>query len=162
MGYLLRTANRLIHHLDGVQVDVAFEIDGESVALRDMVPGDIAYVCQTWERNYRPSAGVSDVVYAREQHRLINRILAAPSTTVVIACSPDVTSTIHGWACGDADRLHYAYVPLALRGKGLARAMISRLLGAYPQRIEVTSRFHNGNEARTRFVHNPYPLMVNA
>lgn len=137
------------------------ELDGEPIAIRPMQRGDMPYVIQTWMRTYKALAKVSDTIYELEQPRLIQRIMLDGDTRFAVACSPDVESTIHGWACGNEDYLHYAYIPVKLRGKGLARILIESVLGIYPSRIEVThhipSTLHSG---RYRFVYNPYHLGV--
>lgn len=134
------------------------EIEGEPIAIRPGVEDDLRFVMQTWIRSYKPVVKVNEAVYDKEHPELIKRILRGAKLSV--ACSPDVQSTIHGWACGDAGVLHYAYVPSAFRGRGVARALIQSVLGSYPNKIEVSHRFHNPVASRVRFVFNPYRLGV--
>lgn len=62
----------------------------------------------------------------------------------------------HGWACAGDGMLHWAYVPFNLRGVGLGRAIITRVLGGYPSRIYVTSPIDRRRSGRV--VYNPYAM----
>lgn len=59
----------------------------------------------------------------------------------LVACDAELPTTIHGWACGTEGLLHYVYVPRELRCLGVGRELISRVVGGYPDRIEVTHRW---------------------
>ncbi|MDE2106704.1 MAG: hypothetical protein KGL39_56335 [Patescibacteria group bacterium] len=141
-------------------MSVSLEIDGEKIAVRGMASTDMGYVLQTWIRSYKPIAKVSQPMFEKHHAPLVRKLIA--NARVAIACPADSKdeTTILGWACGDDDGLHYAYIPDGLRGRGLARMLIGSVLGTYPARIEVSHRFVNGNESRNRFVYNPYRLGV--
>jgi GNAT superfamily N-acetyltransferase len=103
------------------------------------------YVCSTWARGQRIG------LRTRPAFRLVNRIVDA-SRVVVIASGP----TVHAWACGDGDVLHYVYVPRELRGRGIARRLISQLFEGYPERVRVT---HPWPFSSNRFQYVPHALL---
>lgn len=139
-------------------------IDGEAIALREAEPDDASYVIQTWVRSYRPNSRIASEIYDKGHDNLVRNILR--TTRVVVACNPDAETAILGWACGQPGLLHYAYVPAALRHKGLARELIREAIGGYPARIEVSHRLPPGKftpakeRGFPRFIFNPYKLGV--
>lgn len=136
------------------------ELDGEPIAIRQSVEDDLRFVMQTWVRSYKSTSRINETIYDKEHPELIKRILSDAKTRLVVACSPDVESAIHGWACGDARGLHYVYVPMAFRGRGVARELIQAVMGNYPSKIHVSHRFHSPSANNVRFVFNPYRLGV--
>ena len=110
-----------------------------------MQPEHRGYVCSTWARGQQLGLRIG------KAFRLVNRIVDS-STVVVFASGP----TVHAWACGDGDALHYVYVPPELRHRGLARQLITALFGEYPERIRVT---HPWPGASDRFQHVPHGLL---
>lgn len=120
--------------------------------------GERGLICSTWFHAYSPrAAGVSHTVYEREQPRLIDRILAARGTRVVVACGTGNEDALHAWACGEyGGPLHFAYVPRELRRNGFGRQAIAEVLGTYPRHGDVTHRPPKFLEERFRF--NPFPL----
>lgn len=130
--------------------------------LRPMLGSDINYVRSSWFKNYQPLAKVSPSTFSKYHPRLIDEILASKQASTVIACTDSDPNVVHGWACGEIDGpLHFAYVPPNMRGRGVARAMISAVLGQYPNHINVTHRFVGRPDSR-RFSYNPYILRINA
>lgn len=96
-----------------------------------MRPEHRAYVASTWAR------GSKYGLRTREAFRFVNRVLDSAPTVLVFATGP----TVHAWACADGDTLHYAYVCPDMRGFGLARRLITALLGEYPEHVNVTHRW---------------------
>jgi len=113
---------------------------------RAMTPTDRRYVVPTWAQ----SASYEGLAKPK-RFELVDRILDAGATCIVLAND----RTVHAWACGSDGVLHYAYVPPELRGKGLARRLISLVLGSYPERIPIT---HSWPFASTRYVHTALTL----
>lgn len=68
--------------------------------------------------------------------------------------------TVHAWACGEGNILHYVYVPDELRNKGCARRVITELLGEYADRINTTHMWPG--KAHARFCFTPHLLMKDA
>jgi GNAT superfamily N-acetyltransferase len=117
------------------------------VKLSLMAPEHRAFVASTWARGSRYG------LRTRDAFRLVNRLLDA-SPRIVVAANG---MTVHAWACGVADALHYVYVPPELRGHGIARRLITELFGEYPDRIVVTHRWPRPS---SRFTYAPERLLV--
>lgn len=115
--------------------------------IREMTARDRRYVVPTWAHGSR-----YDGMHRRDRFALVDRLLDAGARCIVLATDE---RTVHAWACGDDDLLHYAYVPPELRGEGLARQAITALFGEYPERIYVT---HEWPRASSRFRFAPYRL----
>lgn len=127
-------------------------VAGVPLELRPAEDGDVALIYSTclqshaegYPRRDRPAA------MALFRRSIRARLIECDA---VVACSPELRTTVFGWACGGNGNgaLHYVYVPRELRGNGLARALITAALGSYPARIEVTRRWP-GPSTRFQFV----------
>jgi GNAT superfamily N-acetyltransferase len=115
-----------------------------------MTPGDRPYVACTWASGARYGK-----LKRRERFQLVDRVLDAGAYVIVLARE----NTVHAWACGEDDTLHYVYVPPELRGYGLARQVITHLFGNYPEHVNVT---HPWPRESTRFRHTPELLLRTA
>src|SRR6185369_12005023 len=87
---------------------------------------------------------------------IVDRVLDAPGTRVMVVASDDAARTLHGWAAATRDVLQYAYVPPELRREGLARTCITAALGGYPEHIGIT---HAWPFASQRFHLQQHPLL---
>lgn len=114
---------------------------------REMTKADRPYVVNTWGNNASYPG-----LRRRDVFALADRLLDAyPVVRTVCLVTGD---TVHAWACGEGERtLHYVYVPDKLRGRGLARRVVTLLFNNYPMRIEVTHQWPD--ESHGRFVHLP-------
>lgn len=118
---------------------------------REMTARDRRFVVPTWAEGARYAG------YRKsDRYDLVDRILDGGARCVTLATS-DIC--VHAWACGDGDLLHYVYVPPDLRGKGLARRVITELFGEYPDHINVT---HAWPRASSRFRYTPHLLQRTA
>jgi GNAT superfamily N-acetyltransferase len=111
---------------------------------RAMTDADRRYVVPTWALSSR-----YDGLSKPARFRLVDRIIDSGAPVIVLATQ----ATVHAWGCGAEDTLHYVYVPPELRGHGIARRVITALLGAYPERINVT---HEWPRESARFVFKPH------
>lgn len=111
---------------------------------------DRRYVVPTWALSSR-----YDGLSKPERFKLVDRVLDSGAPVVVLANG----RTVHAWACGDADALHYVYVPPELRGAGLARRVITAAQGGYRDRINVT---HEWPRESARFRFTPHLLLKEA
>jgi GNAT superfamily N-acetyltransferase len=113
--------------------------------LREMTPRDRRYVVPTWALSSK-----YDGLNKAKRFRLVDQMLADGARVVVLATN-DIT--VHAWAAATGDVLHYVYVPPALRGHGLARRLITALLGRYADAIQTT---HPWPGQRARFLFTPH------
>jgi len=114
---------------------------------RSMTDTDRRYVVSTWAQSARYGG-----MAKRDRFRLVDRIIDGGARVVVLANGP----TVHAWACGEGDTLHYVYVPPELRRNGVARIAIHAALGSYPARISVT---HPWPRPSARFCYAPHILL---
>jgi ribosomal protein S18 acetylase RimI-like enzyme len=92
------------------------------IAIRLGRPSDLAYVVDTWvkrghERNER----------LREATARVRSLLARPETVLRVACLPDDSDAILGWAVVSfvpSPKLHYVYVRKEARNQGIARRLL--------------------------------------
>ena len=92
------------------------------VAIRLGRPSDLPFVVDTWvkrgQRGERLSAATARV----------RAILARPDSVLRVACLPDDSDAILGWAVISADEphtLHYVYVRKDARKQGIARLLLA-------------------------------------
>jgi len=118
-----------------------------------MQPEHRAFVVCTWAKS------ASYGLRRPATFRLVDRVLDDSGARVVCIAHG---RTVHAWACGDGDVLHYAYTApeldpttgvSLLRGRGLARRLITELFGEYPEHI-TTSHEWPRESARFRYVPN--------
>lgn len=113
---------------------------------REMSPSDRRFVVPTWSLS-STYGGLSKP----QRFKLVDRILDGGARCIVLA----EDATVHAWACGAEDALHYAYVPPELRGHGIAAKLIAFVLGSYAEHINVT---HPWPRASARFRYTPHLL----
>jgi GNAT superfamily N-acetyltransferase len=114
------------------------------VNVREMTASDRRFVAPTWALSSRYE-GMSKAA----RFRLVDRVLDGGARCIVLAEG----ATVHAWACGAEDALHYAYVPPELRGHGIAAKLIALVLGSYAERINVT---HPWPRASSRVRYTPH------
>lgn len=108
-------------------------IAGEPVAFRGLEPSDFGFIVQTWcVSTRRIVCGVGRDLFAASSKAAC--VLAMAHGDWVIACCPDMPSTVYGWVCfaPNVDDKNiwnqntspiYGFVQKAVRGRGLFRAM---------------------------------------
>ena len=124
--------------------------------LVDMAPEHRAFVVCTWARS------ASYGLRLTPTFKLVDRVLDDPRARVVCIAHG---RTVHAWACGDGEVLHYAYTApeldangvSLLRGRGLARRLITELFGAYPEHITTS---HEWPRESARFCYVPNLLLT--
>lgn len=125
----------------------------EPVIVRQAHSGDLDLVRHSWLHGYRLSKQAAEVpgpVYYREQHAVIERLIAHSSVSVcVLADSPDV---ILGCAVIDGACAHWIYVKDPFRRRGYCRAMLSPRVTSYSHRTAVGATV----AARRGMIYNPY------
>jgi hypothetical protein len=127
------------------------DIEGEAFNVREAGPSDLGFVFSTWMESAREIRQCRLSVFNTYYPDRVRELLKTEPVHVA-----ERNSTLHGWACGAAPNvLRFAYVPYALRGHGLGRALIEAALGGYPGTVWVTgSPLSLPNHKR--FVFNPF------
>ncbi len=148
--------------------------------IREGNEGDHNLVLNSWLRSYRFGASWSflgaahhacrmchapakaaqdvpeDVYYSDDGHQgVVKRSLAAGELLCVV--DPEMPEVVYGWLVHEGPVLHYAYVKDAWRGRGVFRALLSRLPVAYvaSHRTHDFERVLDRNRAAT---FNPYRM----
>lgn len=101
--------------------------------VRAMLPVDRRYVVATWAQSFADRAPWSQRL-VRDRHSSVVDCLLDDGARVVVLGTND--GTVHAWACGEGPTLHYVYVPPELRGRGVARRVITALLDGYPDHAD--------------------------
>ncbi len=100
----------------------------DPIRLRPGAPGDIPFVMRTWLDSYRHSAWarqLGELYYPT--HRLIVEAILKRGR-LLVACAAADEDTIAGWACTEADVIHFVFVKPDCRGAGLARRLLEPVL----------------------------------
>lgn len=96
---------------------------------RPTTPDDMSFVFATWLKSYVPTTNVTRQFAFTGHHQVITDIIGREDTKDLVACHPEVTSMILGWACWSGDVLHYVFSRGAARRKGLAKQFAARITG---------------------------------
>ena len=103
-------------------------------------PGELPLIYSSWLETFRDGnhpRPVQKHLYYDRQHLVIERILARPTTTVLMVCPEDDPSTIVGWLCWeitlDGWVVHYMFVKAAFREMGVGSSLL-RVAGIDPDR----------------------------
>lgn len=150
------------------------------VTIRDGGERDQAFVYSSWLQSYRSSAFARPIpthTYFDRHHAVLERILARPTTRIVVATPEDAPAVILGWAVTEGllrgsardgaagpvlitpttstPTLHYVYVKEQFRKLGIARQLVTRL----GRRFAVTHRtavVEGAMRRRPDVVYDPY------
>ena len=101
----------------------------DPVVLRQATAGDLGFIFSTWLRDLRdadPSALPDDLWFpAHRAH--VERVLADPGVTVLVAAAADDPNEILGYVVAEPEEvLHWVLVRKGdLRGRGLAKRMLT-------------------------------------
>lgn len=91
---------------------------------REMTERDRNFVAPTWIKSAR--YGFATPRDERIAYRIVNALLARAPRVVCIATDE---RTVHAWAAGHEDVLHFVYVAPELRRQGFARMLINQMFG---------------------------------
>ena len=130
--------------------------------------GDSAFVISTWIKSYRDAAAMRAVptpVYNIGMRKRVDKILADPNTTCLIACDSDTPELIFGYIIKAAGNIvHYVYVKSQYRKLGTAHLLIHTLDWSQPifythksASFELERKFKEDRQLRT-LIYNPFHL----
>ncbi len=92
---------------------------------REMTPRDRHFVSATWARAAR--YGFAAPREGRLSFRIVDALLERSPRVLCIATDE---RTVHAWAAGHGDVLHFVYCAPELRRQGLARFLLREMFGA--------------------------------
>lgn len=101
------------------------------VAVRRMRAGDEAFIYRSWLKGCRRCARHADLpstVYYSDVHDQVEKLIAAPVVTVLLAVAPHDDDEFFGFTCterlaGETKVLHFAYTKLGDRRRGVFRQL---------------------------------------
>lgn len=135
----------------------------DAVALRGVAASDVKFIADAWcesgrkagcpkganpepivyqsgpsRKTLRPSS-TDPLTYIAEEHALVGRIMARPTTRVLVACNPEDPDQIVGFVCFETPRTntprltprpiyHYCYIKELFRRRGIARQLVDASL----------------------------------
>lgn len=128
---------------------------------------DLNFIRNSWLESYRNNPamyGISNTVYYRRMHEIINRLVASPNVRCVVACDPGMPGQIFGYGVaetvGDDLYLHWVYTKHPFRNFGLGKAIESELK-KYPHtsvkysiRTKITDNLNNSRN----YTYDPFNL----
>lgn len=104
----------------------------QSVLYRDLEPGDVSFVLDSWIKSFRdsPYAGViPNHRFFDITHEVIEELLARGAKVEVAAAKHDPTRIL-GWVCYEPVNgglaVHYLYVKDPFRLRGLGKTLLER------------------------------------
>lgn len=116
---------------------IVVDIAGERMLIRDAIPEDVSLIFSTWIQAAKGLRQVRLSIFNSHYAPVVRRLL---ETEPAVVMTREGGTAIHAWACGrPPNLLHFAYVPASLRGNGFGRAVMSAVLGGYPESVYVTS-----------------------
>lgn len=129
--------------------------------IRAARPEDRRFIVPTWVHSFAEYAPWGPAATLGNHWRMVDAILDAHDTRVVVLASDEAARTVHCWAAASGETLHYVYVPPELRGHALGRKCITAILGCYPKRITTSHPWpplKGHRHPHHRFRWNPYAL----
>lgn len=105
----------------------------QDLIIRDAEPGEENFVYNSWLHSYRSShfaRPIESKTYYAFHHAIIERILARPTCTVLIATHKDTPTIILGYLVLESlekPTIHFVYVKQPFRRLGIAKALLGHL-----------------------------------
>jgi hypothetical protein len=100
----------------------------ESMIIRQAVASDVPFIFSTWLKGLRYGNEIFELVpaeiYFENYHRIIQNILASPSTQISVACLKEDKDVILGYAVYTGTTLHWCHVKTAWRNIGIAKQLV--------------------------------------
>lgn len=100
----------------------------DPVLIRQVAPGDLPYLFSTWLRDLRDADGgpLPDDLWYPAHRELIERLLASPNVTALVAAASDAPDEILGYVVAEpGEVLWWVTVRRPLRKNGLAKRLLT-------------------------------------
>ncbi len=98
------------------------------IAVRNYVPEDKNFIMATWLRGlYHGNMWFNLIprdIYFKHYNKVVEAILAKPTTTIKIACLKDDPEVILGYSVYENNNLHWVQTKAAWRNIGIAKSLI--------------------------------------
>lgn len=135
--------------------------------IRAARPEDASFIYNSWLQSFRDAPmvkGVPNSIYYKEQHRLIEDILAQPTCKVAVVCNPDDHHQIYAYSVYDLLGagmpliIHWVYCKHPFRLFGLATKLAEHMTNQLPSIISYSHMTKMTSKVvKTRqMLYNPY------
>ena len=137
--------------------------------LRQFNPAtDESFVFNSWLKSFKDApmvSGATSTIYFKEMHDVIKCVIRDPSTTVIIASSPEDSESIFGYIVsqriGAAQVIHWVYVKHSFRNFGIGRHLEAAAKSIAPHESLAYTLRTKLSDVLTRkdsYVYNPFIL----
>lgn len=137
----------------------------EAISVRNYTTVDYSFILNSWLKSYQAGSpftqSISDDIYFKFHHKIIDNILNRKSTKVMIATSPTDPNLIFGYAVfekhDDYNIFHFIYIKRPFSNFGISQRLIDSapftMQGAYASHLT-----HKGKKLLTKYelIYCPY------
>lgn len=131
--------------------------DEQNMIIRDSVEDDIPFIFATWLRGlYHGNTWfkqIPDALYFETYHRILEKVLERPTTSIKVACFKDEPNVITGYAVYTNTTLHWVFVKTGWRRVGIAKRLVP---ASITQTTHLTSLGQNIKPSD--WIFNPFAL----
>lgn len=139
----------------------------EQVTVRPGVVEDVPFIFNSWLKSFRDAPvvqGIPNVIYYKEHHDVIERILSGAGLQVLVVCNKEHPDQIYSYLVGTLgaaeSTIHWVYTKHPFRRMGMA----DELLKAFTTMVPVGSSMMyshrtpavNATIASRNMIYNPY------
>ena len=139
----------------------------EDVRIRNVKDEDIAFIYATWLRSYRESGilpkRVRKHIFFTAYGMILDNLLTAKNTQIIIACRPEDEDTILGYIVFEKQILHYIYVKELFQGYKIGNELYKAAFPKPPTDIYITAMTDTDNaqgfiKSKPQFIYDPFIL----
>jgi hypothetical protein len=123
------------------------------IKIREAVHDDVGFIVASWDKSAREARDreISQGTFKANYHHIIKR--AVESADIYVACDPDESDHILGYAVVRDDCLLFCYTKYALRRQGIQKELLKNKVKSFASK----PIWYNKNRD-INLVYNPYPL----
>lgn len=125
---------------------------------RPIIPDDLNFIYATWlPALYHGNDWFGEIersIYYEYYYKIIETILARPSTKVFVACLKDEPDVILGYSVSDKTTLHFVFVKSVWRKIGIAKSLVPKNVDAFTHATKQGLQFMKHNFPNAKF--NPF------
>jgi len=124
----------------------------DPVLVRQMVPGDLAYIMATGLRTLRDAdpTALPDDLWFNAHRALIERLLGSSKVTALVACAADAPTEILGYVIAEAKEcLWLVFVRKSMRRMGLATRLLQQA------QVTATTPLAFSSQDARKYLRNP-------
>lgn len=131
---------------------------------------DMNFIYSTWLKSYRQSEWAKDItndVFFSQHKEIIDKILARPTTKIIVICNPDDEDQIYGYLVHEhtvsGSIIHFAYIKYNFRKFGIMSALLGDLgytTSVSPIFISHLPRYYDSLKTKFNLIYSPYLMFI--